>query len=192
MKKVLTILIILFTTFSLFAWKELNYAANNQEIVAHISEVLELDLTGFYYAGINEGKGLNLNINDDTNNFRYLISPTHEPKSVPGLLIANFSLISSSSNYRLTISHDKLVNDDDYSIVYDYELCTVYSVLKNTSMIEHVVYCTANPDSCVLSFDEINGILMLQDAGLYFRLCTEVQDAGLYHSTVTLVLESLQ
>lgn len=191
MKKALIIMIVLFTAFSLFAWRELDYASTHQEIIAHINEVLELDLTGFYYAGINEGKGLNLDINDDTNNFRYLIAPTQTPRSVPGLLIANFSLISSSSNYRLTINHDKLVNDDDHSIMYDYELCTIYSVLKGSSMIQHVVYCTSNPDSAVLSFDEINGILMLQDAGLYFRLCTEVQDAGLYHSIVTLVLESL-
>lgn len=192
MKKVLVSIIILFVTFSLFAWKELNYAASNQEIVAHINEVFELELSGFYYASLNEGKGLNLNINDDTNNFRYLIAPTQNPKTVPGLLIANFSLISSSSDYRLTITHDKLVNTTNNNLVYDYELCTVYSVLRDSTMIQHTVYCTSNPDSSVLNFDEIHGILMLQNAGLYFRLCTEVQDAGLYNSTVTLVLESLQ
>lgn len=192
MKKVLVLIIILFVTFSLFAWKELNYAASNQGIVAHINEVFELELSGFYYTSLNEGKGLNLNINDDTNNFRYLIAPTQTPKSVPGLLIANFSLISSSSNYRLTITHDKLVNTTDHNLVYDYELCTVYSVLKDSTMIQHTVYCTSNPDSSVLNFNEVQGILMLQNAGLYFRLCTEVQDAGLYNSTVTLLLESLQ
>lgn len=191
MKKVLVILIILFTTFSLFAWKELDYASTLQEIVAYINGVLDLELSGFYYTGINEGKGLNLNINDDTNNFRYLIAPTQTPKSVPGLLIANFSLISSSSNYRLTITHDELINDSNHSIIYDYELCTIYSVLKDSSVIQHTVYSNSNPDSAILSFDEIHGVLMLQDAGLYFRLCTEIQEAGLYHSTVTLVLESL-
>lgn len=192
MKKALLVLIILFTAFSLFAWKDLSYAASNQEIVAHINEVFELDLSSFYYTSLNEGKGLNLNINDDTNNFRYLIAPTQTPKSVPGLLIANFSLISSSSDYRLTITHDKLVNTTDHNLVYDYELCTIYSVLKGSTMIQHTVYCTSNPDSSVLNFNEVQGILMLQNAGLYFRLCTEVQDAGLYNSTVTLVLESLQ
>ena len=192
MKKALVTLIILFTAFSLFAWRELNYAASNQEIVAHINEVFELDLSSFYYTSLNEGKGLNLNINDETNNFRYLIAPTQTPKSVPGLLIANFSLISSSSEYRLTITHDKLVNTTNHNLVYDYELCTIYSVLKGSSMIQNTVYCTSNPDSSILNFNEIQGILMLQNAGLYFRLCTEVQDAGLYNSTVTLVLESLQ
>ena len=192
MKKVIIALIVLFTTFSLFAWKELNYAANNQEIVAHINEVFELDLSSFYYTSLNEGKGLNLNINDETNNFRYLIAPTQTPKSVPGLLIANFSLISSSSDYRLTITHDKLVNTTNHNLVYDYELCTIYSVLKGSTMIQNTVYCTSNPDTSVLNFNEVQGILMLQNAGLYFRLCTEVQDAGLYHSTVTLLLESLQ
>lgn len=183
---------ILFMSFSLFAWKELDFASTNQSIIAHIEGVLELDLSGFYYSGMNEGKGLNLNINDDTNNFRYLIAPTQTPKSVPGLLIANFSLVSSSSNYQLTITHDELVNNDNDSIRYDYELCTIYTVLKDTSMIERTVYCVANPDSSILSFNDIQGILMLQNAGLYFRLCTEVQDAGLYNSTVTLILESLQ
>ena len=185
-------MIILFTAFSLFAWKELDNNSTSQEIVAHINEVFELELSSFYYTSINEGKGLNLNINDDTNNFRYLIAPTQTPKSVPGLLIANFSLISSSSDYRLTITHDKLVNSTNHNLVYDYELCTIYSVLRDSTMIQHTVYCTSSPDSSVLNFDEVHGILMLQNAGLYFRLCTEVQDAGLYHSTVTLVLESLQ
>lgn len=191
MKKILVALIILFISFSLFAWKELDYASTNQEIVAYINGILELELSGFYYTGINEGKGLNLDINDDTNNFRYLIAPTQSPKTVPGLLIANFSLISSSSNYRLTITHDKLVNNNNHSIMYDYELCTIYSVLKDSAMIQRTVFCISNPDSSILSFDEIHGALMLQDAGLYFRLCTEIQDAGLYYSTVTLVLESL-
>ena len=183
---------ILFMSFSLFALKELDFASTSQSIIAHIEGVLELDLSGFYYSGMNEGKGLNLNINDDTNNFRYLIAPTQTPKSVPGLLIANFSLISSSSNYQLTITHDELVNNDNNSIRYDYELCTIYTVLKDASMVERTVYCVSSPDSSVLSFNDIQGILMLQNAGLYFRLCTEVQNAGLYHSTVTLLLESLQ
>ena len=114
----------------LFAWKELDFLRTDTSILAHINGVFEMEVTSFYYAGSNGGKGLNLNINDETNNFRYLISPTQTPKSVPGLLIANFSLISSSSDYQLTISHDKLINDDNNSIKYDYELCTVYSVFS--------------------------------------------------------------
>ena len=191
MKKLLIIFVILTLSFSLFAWKELDFAARNQDVVAYINEVLELDITGFYYSGINEGRGLNLNINDDANNFRYLISPTQTSKSIPGLLIANFSLMSSSSDYRLTLSHNKLINSTDNSIVYDYELCVIYSVLKGSTMVERTVYCTSNPDNCVLNFNEIHGIIMLQNAGLYFRLCTEVQDAGTYNSTITLLLESL-
>ena len=192
MKKFLIVLLMLTLSFSLFAWKELDFAANSLEIIGHINGVLELDLTGFYYTNINEGKGLNLNINDDTNNFRYLIAPTQTPQSIPGLLIANFSLISSSSDYQLTISHNNLINDNNSSIQYDYELCTIYSVLRGNSMVERTVYCNSNPDCSVLSFNDVTGILMLQDAGLYFRLCTEVQDAGTYHSTITLFLESLQ
>lgn len=192
MKRLFIVLLMIIVLAPLFAWKELDFNSTNQTIIAHINGVLELDLSDFYYAGMNEGKGLNLNINDDTNNFRYLIAPTQTSKSVPGLLIANFSLISSSSNYQLTISHDKLINDDDNSIKYDYELCTIYKVLKDVSMVERTEYCVANPDNMVLSFNDIQGVLMLQNAGLYFRLCTEVQDAGLYHSTVTLILESLQ
>ena len=191
MKKLLIVFIILTLSFSLFAWKELDFAARSQDIVAYIDDILELDISGFYYSGINEGKGINLNINDDTNNFRYLISPTQVPKSIPGLLIANFSLMSSSSDYRLTLSHNKLINSANNSIVYDYELCVIYSVLKNSTMIERTMYCVSSPESCVLDFNELHGILMLQDAGLYFRLCTEVQDAGIYNSTITLLLESL-
>lgn len=191
MKKILVILFMILALSPLFAWKELDFLTTNTSILAHINGVFEMEVTSFYYAGSNDGKGLNLNINDETNNFRYLISPTQTPKSVPGLLIANFSLISSSSDYQLTISHDKLTNDDSSSIKYDYELCTVYSVLKGTSMVEKTEYCLAN-ENAVLRFNEIQGILMLQNAGLYLRLCTEVIDSGTYHSIVTLVLESLQ
>ena len=191
MKKMLLILLIIVALTPLFAWKELDFLTTNTRILAHISDVFEMEVTNFYYAGANDGKGLNLNINDEANNFRYLISPTQTPKTIPGLLIANFSLISSSPDYQLTISHDKLTNDDNASIKYDYELCTVYSVLKGSSMVERTEYCVAN-ENAILRFNEIQGVLMLQNAGLYLRLCTEVIDSGTYHSTVTLVLESLQ
>lgn len=191
MKKMFLILLIIVVLTPLFAWKELDFLKTNTSILAHISDVFEMEVTNFYYADSNGGKGLNLNINDEANNFRYLISPTQTPKTIPGLLIANFSLISSSPDYQLTISHDKLTNDDNASIKYDYELCTVYSVLKGSSMIERTEYCVAN-ENAILRFNEIQGVLMLQNAGLYLRLCTEVIDSGTYHSTVTLVLESLQ
>lgn len=193
MKKFISILIILLTvSVSLFAWKELDFASTSQGVIAHINGVFELDVTEFYYSDMNEGKGLNLNINDENNNFRYLIAPTTSPKTVPGLLIANFSLISSSSDYQLTISHDKLTNKNNHSIKYDYELCTIYSVLKGTSMVERTVYCLSEPESAVLNFNEFHGVLMLQNAGLYLRLCNEVVDSGEYESTITLVLESLE
>lgn len=192
MKKVLMVLLLLFISFSLFAWKELDFASSSQSIVAHINGVFELEVSPFHYSGMNNGKGLNLNINDETNNFRYLLAPTQTPKTVPGLLVANFSLISSSSEYRLTITHNKLINDADGSIFYDYELCTIYSVQVGNSMVQRTVYCLAQPESAVLDFNENQGILMLQNAGLYMRLCTEVTDSGTYSSVITLYLESLQ
>lgn len=193
MKKIIAILIILLTvSISVFAWKELDFASTNQGLIAYINGVFELDVTEFYYAGSNDGKGLNLNINDESNNFRYLIAPTQTPKSVPGLLIANFSLISSSSDYKLTITHDKLTHKTNNNIKYDYELCAIYSVLMGNSMVERTVYCLAEPESAVLNFNEFHGVLMLQNAGLYLRLCTEVTDSGSYESTITLVLESLE
>ena len=191
MKKILVILFMILALSPLFAWRELDFLTTNNSILAYVNGVFEMEISNFYYTNMNGGKGLNLNINDETNNFRYLISPTQTPKTIPGLLIANFSLISSSSDYQLTISHDKLINDDNASIKYDYELCTVYSVLKGASMVEKTEYCLSN-ENAILRFNEIQGILMLQNAGLYLRLCTEVIDSGTYHSTVTLFLESLQ
>ena len=192
MKKILFVLILLMISSSLFAWKELDYASSNQSIIAHINGILDLEVTDFYYTSSNDGKGINLNINDENNNFRYLLAPTNIPQSVPGLLIANFSLISSSSNYQLTLSHSKLVNNNDNTIKYDYELCTIYSVQKGNQTIERTAYCVASPDSMVLNFNEIHGILMLQNAGLYLRLCEEITDPGEYSSTITLFLESLE
>ena len=191
MKKIIALIIIISISFSLFAWKELDFLKTKQSILAYINGVLELDISAFTYANLNGNKGINLNINDDTNNFRFLIAPTQTPMTIPGLRIGSYSLISSSSDYRLTISHDKLVKTTDYSIQYDYELCTIYSVQIGSSMVEHTVYATAVPYNIVINFDETHGILMLQDAGLYFRLCTEVHDAGQYESTVSFVLESL-
>ena len=192
MKKTILILIMLLTLLmSLFAWKELDFTTNSHNIIGHISGVFELSVSNFYYAGANGGKGLNLDINDEMNNNRFLIAPTQLPKSVPGLLIGTFSLISSSPEYKLTISHDKLANDLNSSIKYDYELCAYYSVLKDSTVITHQTYCVSD-ESAVINFNDINGILMLQNAGLYFRLCTEVVDEGTYTSLITLVLESLQ
>ena len=191
MKKILVLIMILLIPFSVCAWKELDFLASSQRIVAYVNGVLELEISPFTYATINEGRGINLNINDDTNNFRYLIAPTQAPESVPGLQIGSFSLISSSSDYRLTITHDGMVNTTDNSIVYDYELCTIYSVQIGSSMVERTAYAESSPDSIVLNFNETHGILMLQNAGLYFRLSTEVQEPGSYRSVVTFVLESL-
>ena len=81
--------------------------------------------------------------------------------------------------------------DNNASIKYDYELCAYYSVLKGSSVVASEVYCVAN-ENAVINFNEIHGVLMLQNAGLYFRLCTEVVDTGTYTSTITLLLESLQ
>lgn len=191
MKKILALIFILLISFSLFAWKELDNLRTNQSILAYINGVLELEISPFNYANLNGGKGINLNINDDTNNFRYLIAPTQTPNSVPGLLVGSYSLISSSSDYKLTITHDKLVKTTDSSIQYDYELCTIYSVLIGSTMVERTAYSTATPHSIEINFNETHGILMLQNAGLYFRLSTEVHDSGQYQSTVTLILESL-
>ena len=191
MKKIFVLMLLLIIPFSLFAWKELDYASRNQSIMAHIEGILELEVTEFHYTNANDGRGINLNINDENNNFRYLIAPTNIPKSVPGLLIASYSLISSSSNYKLTLSHNELINNDNNTIKYDYELCTIYSVQKGNTTIERTVYCTSSPNNMVLNFNEIQGILMLQNAGLYLRLCTEVTDPGDYSSTITLFLESL-
>lgn len=191
MKKIIAFIILLIIPFSLFAWKELDFAASTQSIVAYINGVLELDISPFYYACMNEGKGINLNINDDTNNFRYLIAPTQSPESVPGLLIGTYSLISSSSDYRLTISHEAMLNTANNSIFYDYELCTIYSVQIGLTLAERTAYAESLPDSIVINFNETHGILMLQNAGLYFRLCTEVLEPGSYRSVVTFLLESL-
>ena len=191
MKKILALIFILLIPFSLFAWNELDNLRTNQSILAYINGVLELEISPFNYANLNGGKGINLNINDDTNNFRYLIAPTQTPNSVPGLLVGSYSLISSSSDYKLTITHDKLVKTTDPSLQYDYELCTIYSVQIGSNMVERTSYSLASPHSIEINFNETHGILMLQNAGLYFRLSTEVHDSGLYQSTVTLILESL-
>ena len=82
MKKVILIIVLLLVLSPLFAWKELDFASANHTIIGYINGVLELSVSNFYYASANEGKGLSLNINDDANNHRFLIAPTHTPKSV--------------------------------------------------------------------------------------------------------------
>ena len=190
---IIAILIILIpTTFAATTWKEYTNLSSSQNIVGYVDNVLELNVSPFIYDGANNSRGLNLDVNADTN-YKYQIAPTTVPKSVPGLLIGTFSILSSSSNYKLTITPEKLKKEGDNNTTFDYEICAYYSLqVGKTSVTSHEVYCDST-EPAVINFAEENGnrVLVLQNAGLYFRLISEVNSRGDYSATITFTLESL-
>lgn len=187
----LTILIL--STYAATTWKEYTDLSSSQSIVGYVDNVLELTVSPFMYDGANNSRGLNLDVNADTN-YKYQIAPTTVPRSVPGLLIGTFSILSSSSNYKLTITPEKLKKDGNPNITFDYEICAYYTLqIGKTSVTSHEVYCDST-EPAVINFAEENGnrVLVLQNAGLYFRLLREVNVTGDYSADIEFKLESLQ
>lgn len=210
MKKILTILLFSICIFCLFAG---NTPANDkktveQKISGYIDDITFLSISNFAYDNINEGKGINLNYTDESNTVnRYLITPTSEILTLPGLPIGTFSLIATftenQSGGRLTITHDKLVNSSDPSVEYDYELGIKYSLNNGNTILDvpakmclsrnSTITSISGQKSVVINLPGENGIVSIQDAGIYFRLTKDsiVSVTGQYFSTVTFNLEAI-
>ncbi len=163
----------------------------NQIVSGYIGTNVKCTIEEFLYENSNDGKGINLDINDENNNYRYLIAPTAVALSKPGLLVGNFSIISSTPDIRLIISPGKLINGSDSSIQYDYELAVSYILESNSTQTSQTQICKSG-SSLTIDFRNAGGVVIANDAGIYFRLCSEITAEGLYASTISFQLEAVQ
>ncbi|MBR1583215.1 MAG: hypothetical protein IJ663_05680 [Spirochaetales bacterium] len=177
----------------LIAETELEY--HEQVIAGYIGEYLDWGVTAFRYADSEGGKGLNLDINEVSNSIRYQIAPTQTPKSEPGLNIGSFHFFSSISNYSLRITPGYLVNTDDPSVRVPYELIVRFLGNFNNEDNElgyrFGILAACSGEYIDIVWDSvIGGAVMVENAGIYFRLSEEVTVPGLYSSTVVFELRT--
>ena len=169
--------------------------------VVHDEDILD-NVVGSY-------KGINLDISSGSNPYRYIIAPSssHEP----GLKIGTFKLEATNATnytYELRIYHSKLSTAGGETAV-DYDLVVSYifsgsSQGYNTTITD---YCTGtavlnatdnksderieNKQMISITLSGTTGVVLINDAGLYFRLAEPVTVPGQYSSTVYFVLGTL-
>jgi len=162
----------------------------SQIVSGYIGRWVKCIIEDVHY-GMNGGNGINLNINDQNNNERYLIAPTQVALTKPGLIIGRLSIVSSTSQIVLHITPGVLVNQNNNNITYDYELAVSYILETEASQSFNTQICKSG-GTMNLDFENQSGVVIVDNAGIYFRLCTEVKDAGVYESTVVFSLEAKQ
>lgn len=113
--------------------------------------------------------------------------------SVSGLRVGSYSLITNSSSFTLTVSHDKLGNG---SSLADYRLYLYY---PKTASSSDFVSCKANETASYTSADVIplqgNEIYQFIDQSIYVSMeetaaTLAALPPGIYTSTITLLLTS--
>lgn len=198
MKKLLIIVLILIMTFPAFASSKSGSKTKGQDLYGTIGDKQTMEVEGYVF---NNGAGIDLNIERASNNHRNLIAPTAQPCTLPGLRVGSFSLVSSSSNYTLEVFHDKLINQTTND-EFDYELALSY-VLNNNTYTKICLGTAANVNTAAVLADTSDAIpkisidlrsgdslVVIQSAGIFFRLREVVNVEGTYESTVTFLLES--
>ena len=131
-----------------------------------------------YYRGINLDTG-----DSNTSNDKYLIVPS-PANLIMGKRIGAFNMKASHHGYTLKITHEKLVKQNGAS--YDYQLGVSLTIDGQT--IENACSST---QTLTIDFSGFgNGVLLVEDAGVYFRLIDTVSEAGQYSSTVTFIVEA--
>ena len=192
MRKTVAILLVLLLSLPLFS---LTKKDSKQDIYGFIDEFVDIQVSDFLYNSSNGNKGIDFNIEKETN-YRYLIAPTVTPLSVTGLKVGTFSVLASHPGYTLVVTHDKLTQAADPSVKYDYELGVSYSIGGATyTRICLATNDPANADSdhkISISLRSGDSVVMIQDAGIYFRMTNGnvVNSVGNYTSTVTFTLEA--
>ena len=76
------------------------------------------------------------------------------------------------------------------SVVIDYELSISYSITGGDTSTAYCLSATTNPPDKMIdvSLRSSGGVILIQNAGLYFRLkdVSEVRAAGQYQSTISI------
>ncbi len=170
----------------------------SQTIAGYISttDFCTLDITNYFTSNVITGttvngtfyRGINLDTNPSTNpsNDRDLITP-YQSSIIMGKRIGAFNLKASHHSYTLTVTHEKLSSQNGTS--YDYELGISFKL--NDRTFEQA--CSSS-NSVSFNFSEgaygNDGVLIVNDGGIYFRLIDTVTQPGQYSSTVTFIVEA--
>ena len=138
MRKLLISILLLLSLPVLFAATD-DSAMKSQNISGFVDDISFLYVTPYKYNTFadNGYEGINLDYNDTSNNNRNLIAPSPTPFTEPGIVIANFSLLSTFIEHAkagidvavsLTITHDKLCHTTDQTEdgKLEYELAIGY------------------------------------------------------------------
>ena len=191
MKRSTILIAFLLIMASLFA--ESKAAEASQTIAGFInhsgSDYMKLTVT--YDVTSKEGNyyGINLDVSEAGNSSRYLIAPsaTHEL----GLRIGTLNLEATNRNYNLHIYHEPLILvGSNPSVTIDYELSISYSLTGGDTSTAYCLSATTNPPDNLIdvSLRSSGGVILIQNAGLYFRLrdASQVRSAGQYQSTISI------
>ena len=184
----------------------------SQRVSGYIDDITMLTVTPFLFAGYEENGyyGINLDFTDESSNInRYLVTPTTNPLTMPGLQVSSFSLITTfqagqTAGGRLTITHDHLVNSSDSEAKVDYELAVKYTISDGQTETDVPAKICFSSDSTITAIQSqksividipysTSGVVSIKEAGIYFRLTNDspVSVPGQYASTVTFKLEAL-
>ena len=209
MRKILILLLLLLSLSVLFADTN-DDAMKSQNISGFVDDISFLYVTPYKYNTFadNGYEGINLDYNDDSNLIRSLIAPTTTQFEQPGIVIANFSLLSTFIEHAkagvnvavsLTITHDKLCHTTDQTNAgkLEYELAIGYKangVGKDNYMFCLSTESDSNTNAIVLdinALDSGNHMVSIQDGNIYFRFANGVVPSvvGQYQSRITFVLE---
>ena len=206
MKKLIFIFLIVLSTLSLSATTKIDDIS--QPIAGYIksTDFCTLEITNYFTTGdtISPGpeyngvtyRGINLDTSaSNTSNDKNLIMPS--PTLVMGKRIGTFNLKASHHDYTLRITHDKLIKQNGTS--YDYQLGISFSINGK----EEIYACCSvgstgsaelgRSGDITINFSQSkygDGVLIVHDAGIFFRLVDLVTEAGQYTSTVTFIVEA--
>lgn len=209
MKRILLLSLLLISSlFTVFAATS-DPACRAQMISGFIDDISFLYVTPYRYDSVSDNgyEGINLDYNDTSNIFYSLIKPTETAFTHPGVVIANFSLLSTfieaasqgAQNIpavKLTITHDKLTHTTDQTDAgkLDYELAVLYTV--NGGSTEYIRYCLSNSNATNnieidLNQYAVNNMVSIQNGNIYFRFADGVSPTvvGQYESRITFTLE---
>lgn len=194
--KLLLISLLLLAIFPAFCGETIqNYGQN---VYAFIDDFTILAVGQSAYD--SAATGINLNYSDESSSYRYLITPTSNPMSEPGLPLCTFSLFATYSQTvggRLLITHSPMTLSTNASITLDWELAIMYSVSDGTSTSgPWTRYCLSSGSvisSEILITLPSSGVCSIEDASLYFRFAEGVFPSvnGNYFSDISFTLEAL-
>ena len=197
-RSIVLITVLLFIWPLLFASDASPYEMDlvGQLIIGHVDVE-----TGLYiendksvYDPDDTGNGIDLDMNDSGNRYKFIIAPTDIPKTELGLRIGKFSFISGSGTTgAITITHTKLKTVSNYSqyAELEYELGVAYSlntISGNETSAEDIKQFCLSTESVVIPIPGWTTAVYIKDGGLHFRLCQDdpVVEYGVYESTVTI------